>query len=66
MSYTKDKDYSIRIRISKQMRQEIEVINKYTGATLSNIVRMKLQEYINEHIELLEKHREEITNIDYK
>lgn len=66
MSYTKDKDYSIRIRISKQMRQEIEVINKYTGATLSNIVRMKLQEYINEHMELLEKHREEITDIDYK
>lgn len=66
MSYTKDKDYSIRIRISKQMRQEIEVINKYTGATLSNIVRMKLQEYINEHIELLDKHREEITDIDYK
>lgn len=66
MSYTKDKDYSIRIRISKQMRQEIEVINKYTGATLSNIVRMKLQEYINEHMELLDKHREEITDIDYK
>lgn len=57
MSYTKDKDYSIRIRISKQMRQEIDVINKYTGATLSNIVRMKLQEYINEHRELLEKHK---------
>lgn len=66
MSYTKDKDYSIRIRISKQMRQEIEVINKYTGATLSNIVRMKLQEYINEHMKLLDKHREEITDIDYK
>lgn len=66
MSYTKDKDYSIRIRISKQMRQEIEVINKYTGATLSNIVRIKLQEYINEHTELLDKHREEITDIDYK
>lgn len=66
MSYTKDKDYSIRIRISKQMRQEIEVINKYTGATLSNIVRMKLQEYINDHMELLDKHREEITDIDYK
>lgn len=64
MSYTKDKDYSIRIRISKQMRQEIDVINKYTGATLSNIVRMKLQEYINEHRELLEKHRDEITDID--
>lgn len=64
MSYTKDKDYSIRIRISKQMRQEIDVINKYTGATLSNIVRMKLQEYINEHKELLEKHKDEITDID--
>lgn len=64
MSYTKDKDYSIRIRISKQMRQEIDVINKYTGATLSNIVRMKLQEYINEHKELLDKHKDEITNID--
>lgn len=64
MSYTKDKDYSIRIRISKQMRQEIDVINKYTGATLSNIVRMKLQEYINEHRELLDKHNDEITNID--
>lgn len=64
MSYTKDKDYSIRIRISKQMRQEIDVINKYTGATLSNIVRMKLQEYINEHRELLDKHKDEITNID--
>lgn len=64
MSYTKDKDYSIRIRISKQMRQEIDVINKYTGATLSNIVRMKLQEYINEHIELLDKHKDEITDID--
>lgn len=64
MSYTKDKDYSIRIRISKQMRQEIDVINKYTGATLSNIVRMKLQEYINEHRELLDKHMDEITNID--
>ena len=66
MSYTKDKNYSIRIRISKQMRQEIEVINKYTGATLSNIVRIKLQEYINEHTELLDKHREEITDIDCK
>ena len=64
MSYTKDKDYSIRIRISKQTRQEIDVINKYTGATLSNIVRMKLQEYINEHRELLDKHKDEITNID--
>ena len=64
MSYTKDKDYSIRIRISKQMRQEIDVINKYTGATLSNIVRMKLQEYINEHRELLNKHKDEITDID--
>lgn len=64
MSYTKDKDYSIRIRISKQMRQEIDVINKYTGTTLSNIVRMKLQEYINEHRELLDKHKDEITNID--
>lgn len=64
MSYTKDKDYSIRIRISKQMRQEIDVINKYTGATLSNIVRMKLQEYINEHRELLDKHKDEITDID--
>lgn len=64
MSYTKDKDYSIRIRISKQMRQEIDVINKYTGATLSNIVRMKLQEYINEHRELLDKHNDEITDID--
>lgn len=66
MSYTKDKDYSIRIRISKQTRQEIEVINKYTGATLSNIVRMKLQEYINEHRELLDKHIDEIMNIDCK
>lgn len=64
MSYTKDKDYSIRIRIIKQMRQEIDVINKYTGATLSNIVRMKLQEYINEHRELLNKHKDEITDID--
>ena len=47
--YDKDKEVSIRIRISKDMKGKLEEITKNTGATMSAIIRIQLERYLKNY-----------------
>lgn len=46
--YEKDKEVSIRIRITQELKNEIEKTVKDRGMTMSGLVRVAVKKYINE------------------
>jgi antitoxin component of RelBE/YafQ-DinJ toxin-antitoxin module len=48
-----DKTVAIQVRITKQQKDELDMILSKTGVTQSNLIRLFLNEYINKHKYLL-------------
>lgn len=45
----KDKTVAIQVRITKQQKDELDMILSKTGVTQSNLIRLFLDRYINEY-----------------
>lgn len=45
----------LRIRLADGITDDLELISKYTGMDYSNITRMALIEFVNNHKEILKK-----------
>jgi antitoxin component of RelBE/YafQ-DinJ toxin-antitoxin module len=49
-----DKTIAIQVRITKQQKDKLDMILSKTGVTQSNLIRIFIDKYINEHKELLD------------
>lgn len=49
-----DKTVAIQVRITKQQKDELDMILSKTGVTQSNLIRIFIDKYINEHKDLLD------------
>lgn len=49
-----DKTTAIQVRITKQQKDKLDMILSKTGVTQSNLIRIFIDKYINEHKELLD------------
>ena len=49
-----DKTVAIQVRITKQQKDELDMILSNTGVTQSNLIRIFIDKYINKHKELLD------------
>lgn len=49
-----DKTVAIQVRITKQQKDELDMILSKTGVTQSNLIRIFIDKYINKHKGLLD------------
>lgn len=49
-----DKTVAIQVRITKQQKDELDMILSKTGVTQSNLIRIFIDKYINKHKDLLD------------
>ena len=49
-----DKTVAIQVRITKQQKDKLDMILSKTGVTQSNLIRIFIDKYINEHNGLLD------------